>query len=187
MSEESVPATRLHDLMGLCVKPATRLTSRQVFAVVKALRPHLPIEYHESYTNDHAMRGMPQIILNDVQLFTPRHASLLADTRIDYRSEDMLKSGRLESRYALTLLNIEEHLSGSRCWSKYGNQYLTHGCDRCDCGCKYWVNDTCQSCGFEFDYYQHRQVAPQVNTHEACEGRNMTAKDYWATMPEVVQ
>ena len=145
------------------------LSSKQVYEVLKVMRPLLPIEYHEEYRQDPVMRGMPQIILNGVQFFTPRHASFLTDTPYDKDSHEMLKAGRLDESYVLTLSNIEQRLSKLGAWSKYGNRYLTHGCDRCDCGCKYWVNDVCQSCGFEFNIFDHNHVAPQVNNHEAIE------------------
>ena len=149
-----------------------RLTSEQVFEILKVMRPALPISYHPRYENDHVMmrtypngeyRGMPQIILNNVQFFTPRHASLLADTPYCETSEEWLASGRLDAHYGLTLQTLEQYLSTSNAWTKYGNTYMTHGCDFCDCGSKYWVNDTCVSCGFKFDIYKHRNVAPQVN------------------------
>jgi aldehyde:ferredoxin oxidoreductase len=28
-----------------------------------------------------------------------------------------------------------------------GNKVRISGCDRCYCGCKYWVNDACTDCG----------------------------------------
>jgi hypothetical protein len=145
------------------------LSSKQVYEILKVVRPLLPIEYHEEYRTDIAMRGMPQIILNGVQFFTPRHAHFLTDTPYDKHSHEMLNAGRLDESYVLTLSNIEQRLSELGAWSKYGNVYLTHGCDRCDCGCKYWVNDVCQSCGFEFNIYQHKRVSPQVNNGEAIE------------------
>lgn len=145
------------------------LSSKQVYEILKVMRPLLPIEYHEEYRQDEVMRGMPQIILNGVQFFTPRHASFLTDTPYDKDSHEMLNAGRLDTSYVLTLSNIEQRLSKLGAWSKYGNVWLMHGCDRCDCGCKYWVNDTCVSCGFKFDIYRHKHVAPQVNNDEAIE------------------
>ena len=29
----------------------------------------------------------------------------------------------------------------------YGNLTAEHGCDRCECGCKYWEFDQCVACG----------------------------------------
>ena len=29
----------------------------------------------------------------------------------------------------------------------YGNLTAEHGCDRCECGCKYWEFDRCIDCG----------------------------------------
>jgi hypothetical protein len=28
-----------------------------------------------------------------------------------------------------------------------GNRFAKEGCTRCECGCKYWENDHCHSCG----------------------------------------
>lgn len=137
---------------------ATRLSSEQVFLVLKALRPLLPIEYHARYEQDPVMRGMPQIILNGVQFLTPRHASMLSDTRFDAESEERYPE------YALTLQNIEQRLAGLRRWTTHGNIHMTSGCDFCKCGGKYWVNDTCQSCGYVFNHYKHFVCEePQVN------------------------
>lgn len=30
---------------------------------------------------------------------------------------------------------------------RLGNTIAREGCDRCDCGCKYWENDRCIDCG----------------------------------------
>lgn len=30
---------------------------------------------------------------------------------------------------------------------KHGNVIAEEGCTRCECGCKYWENDVCVSCG----------------------------------------
>lgn len=30
---------------------------------------------------------------------------------------------------------------------KHGNKIAQEGCTRCECGCKYWENDVCVSCG----------------------------------------
>ena len=30
---------------------------------------------------------------------------------------------------------------------KFGNDIAHEGCDRCECGCKYWENDVCMDCG----------------------------------------
>ena len=32
-----------------------------------------------------------------------------------------------------------------------GNQTAKSGCDRCDCGCKYWEKDVCVDCGTKHD------------------------------------
>ena len=32
---------------------------------------------------------------------------------------------------------------------RYGNKIMTHGCDRCECGGKYWVKDICVCCGYD--------------------------------------
>ena len=66
----------------------------------------------------------------------------------------------------LSLSDIEARLSKLDAWSKHGNSYLMHGCDRCKCGCKYWVNDTCVSCGFEFSITAHHRGIIQVNEHD---------------------
>ena len=29
----------------------------------------------------------------------------------------------------------------------HGNKIAEEGCDRCDCGCKYWEDDCCIDCG----------------------------------------
>ena len=86
------------------------------------------------------MRGRSQIILNGVQFYTP-------------------------AMRGLSLSDIEARLSKLDAWSKYGNSFLMHGCDRCTCGCKYWVNDTCVSCGFEFSITSHNRGVIQVNVH----------------------
>lgn len=37
-----------------------------------------------------------------------------------------------------------------------GNKFAESGCDRCECGCKYWEADLCIDCGTEFDPQRHR-------------------------------
>lgn len=37
-----------------------------------------------------------------------------------------------------------------------GNRLAESGCDRCECGCKYWEGDMCIDCGTEFDPQRHR-------------------------------
>jgi hypothetical protein len=39
----------------------------------------------------------------------------------------------------------------------HGNRIAQEGCDRCDCGCKYWENDCCTDCGTHIS-----QVTPQA-------------------------
>jgi hypothetical protein len=36
---------------------------------------------------------------------------------------------------------------GSPDFDRWGNRYAREGCDRCDCGAKYWEKDRCHSCG----------------------------------------
>lgn len=36
------------------------------------------------------------------------------------------------------------------------NEQTEEGCDRCECGCKYWMNDACTDCGTKFDPERHR-------------------------------
>ena len=88
-----------------------RLTSRQVFEILRVLRPHYNIRYFPAYGNDPAMRGMPQISVNGVQFFTPRHAFLLADTPHCETSEEWLANGRLDAHYGLTLQTLEQRLA----------------------------------------------------------------------------
>ena len=33
---------------------------------------------------------------------------------------------------------------------KHGNRFAREGCDRCECGAKYWERDVCVSCGKRF-------------------------------------
>lgn len=33
---------------------------------------------------------------------------------------------------------------------KHGNVLAQEGCTRCECGCKYWENDTCIDCGNKY-------------------------------------
>lgn len=113
----------------------------EVFSILKTIRPSLPIEYHPKYDKDSAMQGRSQIILNGIQFYTP-------------------------AMRGISLSDIEARLSKLDAWSKHGNSYLTHGCDRCKCGCKYWVNDTCVSCGFEFSITAHHKGIIQVNEHD---------------------
>ena len=113
----------------------------EVFSILEAIRPSLPKEYHPKYEKDSAMQGRSQIILNGIQFYTP-------------------------AMKGLSLSDIEARLSKLDAWSKHGNSYLTHGCDRCKCGCKYWVNDTCVSCGFDFSITAHHKGIIQVNEHD---------------------
>jgi hypothetical protein len=45
-------------------------------------------------------------------------------------------------------LNLRRAQEGADEW---GNFLAREGCDRCDCGAKYWENDTCTSCGGAWD------------------------------------
>ena len=40
-----------------------------------------------------------------------------------------------------------------------GNKTAREGCDRCDCGCKYWEGDFCIDCGTEHDPEKFRDEA----------------------------
>lgn len=45
-------------------------------------------------------------------------------------------------------LNLRRAQEGADEW---GNFLAREGCDICDCGAKYWENDTCTSCGGAWD------------------------------------
>ena len=91
-------------------------------------------------------------------------------------------AGRLDRLHVPTSCRALSNASKLGAWSKYGNVWLMHGCDRCDCGCKYWVNDTCEACGFKFDIYRHKHVAPQVNNDEAIEDSSWQVGEGGASM-----
>ena len=48
------------------------------------------------------------------------------------------------------LTTIEGYLR-ARGVADLGNKTAESGCDRCDCGCKYWENDKCVDCGTKHD------------------------------------
>ena len=42
---------------------------------------------------------------------------------------------------------------------RHGNRTAQEGCDRCDCGCKYWENDRCCDCGTKHDPEKFKEEA----------------------------
>ena len=51
---------------------------------------------------------------------------------------------------------------------KHGNYVAHEGCDRCECGSKYWENDTCIDCGTNVT--AHLFFNHSVNGYEGFEG-----------------
>lgn len=45
---------------------------------------------------------------------------------------------------------------------KHGNVKATEGCDRCDCGSKYWENDLCIDCGEPVDMAIYNRLVSQA-------------------------
>jgi hypothetical protein len=126
--------------------PKDRLTSSQVYEQLRWMRPNLPISLHSEYTTDPSMRGMPQIILNDVQFFTPRHAMMLADTPFDAHSEQRYPE------YGFTRQSLNEYLNNKSlsCWAatvtKEGSRLRNVRCT--SCGSFHWdYHDYCVVCG----------------------------------------
>lgn len=39
-----------------------------------------------------------------------------------------------------------------------GNKTAEEGCDRCDCGCKYWEKDICIDCGAKHDPEKYKEA-----------------------------
>lgn len=39
---------------------------------------------------------------------------------------------------------------------RHGNTSAESGCDRCECGCKYWENDRCIDCDTAFNPIRHK-------------------------------
>ncbi len=131
--------------------PDERLSSREVYDHLRYMRPHLPIEYVGSFSNDPAMRGMPQIILNGVQFLTPRHAMMLSDTPFDAHSESRYPE------YGFTRSSLASHLENSalsKPLSTWGPAVRVDECGRTEnvrckeCGAHHWdYHDYCVVCG----------------------------------------
>lgn len=56
----------------------------------------------------------------------------------------------LKMCYAQYTRGKGHHLQFTRKVDIHGNTKAEEGCDRCPCGCKYWENDVCVSCGEPF-------------------------------------
>ena len=75
-------------------------------------------------------------------------------------------TGSKEERYAAKLL-LQWVLTGARELEEEGsllddmltveNKTAASGCDRCECGCKYWENDRCIDCGTKHEP-RHKHV-----------------------------
>lgn len=46
---------------------------------------------------------------------------------------------------------VRQVRSRKKMYPPLGNKTAQSGCDRCDCGCKYWEGDLCIDCGAEHD------------------------------------
>jgi len=131
--------------------PDDRLCSMGVYDHLRYMRPHLPIEYVGSYTNDPAMRGMPQIILNGVQFLTPRHAMMLSDTAFDENSESRYPE------YGFTRSSLASYLEEAPLSKTHSTWSAAVRVDesgrsenvRCkECGAHHWdYYDYCVVCG----------------------------------------
>ena len=92
------------------------------------------------------MRGMPQILLNDVQFLTPRHARMLSDTPFDEHSESRWPE------YGFTRSSLASHLEESPLSKTHSTWSAAVRVDECGRS----ENVRCKECrAHHWDYYDY--------------------------------